>query len=332
MLIDFHVHLAGTGCGHSGVILSKSFEKRPAFFLLKKFQNITKEQMQTDIDLLWIKRIVNLIEESKKISKATALCLDSVYDESGKEIPEFIQMFIPNTWGYQAVKQFPNSLLHGASVHPYRKDAIQELENCYKNNAFLIKWLPSMMGIDPEHDLCIPFYEALKHYKIPLLSHTDKEHTFAEPKSGWLNNNHILKLKKALDLGVVVIAAHAGTPTQMHYAEELAQKYENFYLDTSGLFNPGRARASLKLFESAQKSILGERLLFATDWPIPTFPLFLIDKIGLSSYKEISAIRNPFLKDLLIKEKLGFQFERFKKNQETLLTLLGRSHTEINLT
>ncbi len=332
MLIDFHVHLAGTGCCHSGIILGKIFEKRPSFFFLKKSQKITNEQMHSDIDLIWIKRISNLIEESKQVNKAVTLCLDAIYDESGKLIPEFIQMYIPNTWGAHAVKQFPKTLLHGASIHPYRKDAIQELETCLKNKAFLIKWLPSMMGIDPENKLCVPFYEALKHYKIPLLSHTDNEYTFAEPKKGWLKNNHILKLKKALDIGVVVIAAHAGTPSQMHEAEELASQYENFFLDTSGLFNPTRARASLKLFEKSQTGILGDRLLFATDWPVPSFPVFLIDKIGLSSYKEISSIKNPFLKDLRIKEKLGFHIQRFKKNQETLLTLLGRSHTEINLT
>jgi uncharacterized protein len=332
MLIDFHVHLAGSGCCQSGIILGKSFQKRPTFYFLKKSQKITSEQMYTDIDLLWIKRISNLVEESKLIGKAVALCLDAIYDENGKILPEHIQLYVPNEWGFYATQQFPHTLLHGASIHPYRKDSLQELEKCFHNHAFLIKWLPSVMGIDPENDLCLPFYDALKHFKIPLLSHTDNEHTFFEPQKGWLKNNHILKLKKALDRGIVVIAAHAGTPTQMQFAEDLAYKYENFFLDTSGLFNPARARSSIQLFEMAKKSILKDRLLFATDWPVPAFPFFLIDKIGIASYRKISNIKNPFLKDLHTKHLLGFDFERFKKNQETLLTILDRSHSEISLT
>lgn len=332
MLIDFHVHLAGNGCCQSGIILGKKFEKRPTFLLLKKLQKITPEQMLTDIDLLWIKRINNLIQSSPTISNAVVLCLDSIYAENGSELKEFIQMYIPNKWGIEIRNNFKPALLFGASIHPYRKDALNELEICKKNNAFLIKWLPSMMGIDPEHPQCTRFYEALKAYKIPLLSHTDTEHTFGLPIKSWAQYNHVNKLTKALEMGVTVIAAHAGTPSQIEYAEILAKKYENFYLDTSGLFNPTRARAAIKLFAYAQNSILKERLLFATDWPVPAIPLLIIDKLGIAAYKEIQQIRNPFCKDLKIKEHLGFLPTQFKKNQESLLTLLGRSHTEVNLT
>ncbi|APJ02745.1 amidohydrolase family protein [Silvanigrella aquatica] len=332
MLIDFHVHLAGSGCNQSGIVLGSRFQKRPTFYFLKKSQKITADQMINDIDLLWIKRISNLVKESGTISKAVTLCFDAVYDEKGKIQLDLIQLYVPNEWGAEAVSQFPSTLLHGASIHPYRQDALQELEKAAKRGAFLIKWLPSAMGIDPESNLCLPFFEALKHYKIPLLSHTDREYTFAEPRKDWLKFNHIQKLKKALELGVVVIAAHGGTPSQMTEAHELAGKFENFFLDTSGLFNPSRVRSSLQLFKNAQENILSHRLLFATDWPVPAFPLFLIDKLGISSYKSISNIKNPFIKDLKIKELLGFTQEHFKKNQESLLTMLGRSHSEINLT
>lgn len=331
MLIDFHVHIAGNGCNQSGIILGKSFQKKPIFYFLRKSQSITQEQMFNDIDTLWIKRISNLIIDAKVIKKAVTLCLDATYDENGKLILEYIQLYVPNEWGAYTTQQFPETLLHGASIHPYRKDSLQELEKCSNNKAFLIKWLPSVMGIDPEHKLCLPFYEMLKFLKIPLLTHTDHEHTFYEPKNGWLKNNHVLKLKKALDLGVVVIAAHAGTPSQIKFIENLALKYENFFLDTSGLFSPTRIRSSLQLFKIANKSILRERLLFATDWPIPSFPFLLFDKIGMNEYRKISNIKNPFLKDLQIKQLFGFDFELFKKNQETLLTMLDRSLSEINL-
>jgi predicted TIM-barrel fold metal-dependent hydrolase len=56
--------------------------------------------------------------------------------------------------------------------------------------------------------------------------------------------------------------------TKQYYLDEF-KKYENFYLDTSGLFNPTRARSAVKLFANAHNTILKERLLFATDWPVP---------------------------------------------------------------
>jgi len=74
------------------------------------------------------------------------------------------------------------------------------------------------------------------------------------------------------------------------------------------LFNPTRARASLKLFEKSQTGILGDRLLFATDWPVPSFPVFLIDKIGLSSYKEISSIKKSFFKRSANQRKIRLSY------------------------
>ncbi|WP_186649640.1 amidohydrolase family protein [Fluviispira vulneris] len=332
MLIDFHVHLAGSGCAQSGIILGKSFEKRPTFRYLKYAQKISNEQMLTDIDLIWIKRISDLIKNSDCISKAVVLCFDSVYLENGEQNLELSQLYVPNSWGFFAAQKFKESFLLGASIHPYRKDFFNELEKCIENNVFLLKWLPSAMGIDPENKKCLAFYDALREAKIPLLSHVDREFTFAEPVSGWLKFNHLKKLKTALDMGVTVIAAHAGTPSQIELAEEFARKYENFYLDTSGLFNPSRVRSAIRLFRLAQKSVLKERLLFGTDWPVPAFPLLLIDKTGIALYKEISKIANPFLRDLRLKEFFGFNIDGFKKNQERLLTLLDRSHTEEVLT
>ncbi|KAB8027746.1 amidohydrolase family protein [Fluviispira multicolorata] len=332
MVIDFHVHLAGSGCAQSGIILGKSFEKRPAFLYLKYSQKISKEQMLSDIDLIWIKRISDLVMSSDFLTKAVVLCFDSVYNENGDQNLDLSQLYVPNDWGIFATQKFKDTFLLGASVHPYRKDFLDELEKCNKNNVFLIKWLPSAMGIDPEHKLCLPFYEALKYFKIPLLSHADREFTFGEPISGWLKFNHLKKLKVPLEMGVNVIAAHAGTPSQIELAVEMANQYENFYLDTSGLFNPSRARSAVKLFRIAQKSVLKERLLFGTDWPVPVFPLLLVDKTGISFYKEVSKISNPFLRDIRLKEHFGFHIEGFKKNQERLLTMLGRSHTEEVLT
>jgi uncharacterized protein len=39
----------------------------------------------------------------------------------------------------------------------------------------MVKWLPNAQGIDPSNDLCIPFYEKMKEYKMFLLCHCGEE-------------------------------------------------------------------------------------------------------------------------------------------------------------
>ena len=48
-------------------------------------------------------------------------------------------------------------------------------------SAVLIKWLPLTQIIDPASPKCIPLYEAMAHYGIPLLCHTGGEKTLHAP-------------------------------------------------------------------------------------------------------------------------------------------------------
>ena len=59
-----------------------------------------------------------------------------------------------------------------ASIHPYRADAVAELERCIAAGAVMVKWLPITQDFNPADPKCIPLYEALAHHRIPLLSHT----------------------------------------------------------------------------------------------------------------------------------------------------------------
>src|SRR5207245_6439938 len=129
-------------------------------------------------------------------------------------------------------------ILFGASVHPYRKEAVAEIERCVRGGAVLLKWLPITQNFDPSDEPCIPVYEALAHYKLPLLSHTGGE------KSLPTLNPHVadpMLLVPALKRGVTVIAAHCGTKSAIWETDflphfmRLAQEYENCYGDTSAL-------------------------------------------------------------------------------------------------
>ena len=47
-----------------------------------------------------------------------------------------------------------------ASIHPYRTDALEALEQAKRDGARAVKWLPSAMGIDPASPRCDRFYRA----------------------------------------------------------------------------------------------------------------------------------------------------------------------------
>lgn len=320
-MIDFHVHIAGNGCCSSGIILSDWFKKRYTFKLLRKIHGISDEDLRTDIDVKWAEKINSYIEKSEHIDRAVLLCLDFVYNQDGTKNEEKNQMIIPNTWGAKLSRENPNRFLYGASVHPYREDALVKLEEAKISGAFLVKWLPSMMGIDPTHEKCISYYKKLYELGLPLLSHTDVEHTFHSIGKGWMQKNHVKHLETALKCGVKVIAAHAGTPRQFKIMCEMMHRYPRFWADTSGLFNPSRARSAIKVFKLAQDDkVLRERLLFGTDWPIPTFPWLLLDKIGLGGIFKVTHCENPFDKDVLLKELLGFSKTQFIYNETQFLS------------
>lgn len=323
-MIDFHVHLAGSGCCDSGITLSRAFQRRPAFLALKVFQGITSEQMRTDIDAWWVRRIVGHVHESAAVEKAVVLCFDAVHREDGTRDADATQLHVPNTWGLQAVEAHRDALLWGASIHPYRRDALEELVRAKERGAFLVKWLPSAMGIDPAAKACLPFYEFLAAARIPLLSHVDTEYTFAAAGKGWMEKNHVRHLRPALERGVTVIAAHAGTPTQSDELVTLMEEFPALYADSSGLFNPTRARCALALFAKARASVLGERLVYGSDWPVPTVAYLLYDVVGVEACRKVMRIANPFDRDMEMKKLLGFSTELFEANEAALLARLGR--------
>jgi hypothetical protein len=106
--------------------------------------------------------------------------------------------------------RYPDVFIPVISIHPYRKDAIEQLEHWAARGCRLIKWLPNSMNIDPAHPKCLPYYAAMRKLRMMLLCHTGGEHSV---DSGFHSNvlGDPLRLKNALDAGVPVIAAHCAS-------------------------------------------------------------------------------------------------------------------------
>ncbi len=96
------------------------------------------------------------------------------------------------------------------SVHPYRLDAIEELERCHAAGARLIKWLPNAMGIDPSSEKCQKYFDVCAKLGMVILSHAGEEKAVSSDPKFQLMGNPLL-FRRALRSGVKVIIAHCAS-------------------------------------------------------------------------------------------------------------------------
>jgi len=280
-VIDIHIHIGGPGDSGSGCRMSPEFIFSPAFAAML----IALKASPFDVRDEKIKEIIlNTINTAEKIDYAVLLALDGVY-KNGKYIESESHLVTPNEYIIDIAKTNKRVLI-GASVHPYRnkKEMLNKTRRCIDNGAVLFKWIPSSQQIDPEDDRCIPFYEVLARENVPLLCHTGGE--LAVPTSDFNANkfNDPRRLKKALDIGVKVIAAHCATPylgaimpADKGYFDELMEmlkvsekKKWNLYADISAFCTPTRITYLKRINREITKGAISpSRFLYGSDFPIP---------------------------------------------------------------
>lgn len=248
-------------------------------------------------------KLAKTIARTPQLDAAVVLAFDAVHDRDGNLDAANTHLYVTNDYVIELARRHPR-MLFGASVHPYRKDAVAEIERCVRAGATLLKWLPITQGFNPADERCIPVYEALAHYKLPLLSHTGGEHSLPQLDKSTADP---MLLAEALRRGVTVIAAHCGTrsmPGERDYVPEfmrLAHEFENCYGDTAALNLPARWHGYDFILND---KIVREKLVHGSDWPIISIPP--PGKVGWLKSIELMAQDNWMLRDVLIKQKLGF--------------------------
>lgn len=289
--------------------------------------------------------LVAKLKSSSRVRRAVVLALDAWVDRTtGQVVPEKTQLYVPNRFVLEGIRRKESEgLFHfGASINPYRRDAIARLEQAKRDGAVLIKWIPNTMNIDPSDPAIIPFYEKLKELELPLLVHTGNEATFA-----WADNALAdpVRLEVPLRLGVTIIAAHVATSGkidgQKNYdrLKVLFDKEEyrgRLFADISATTQFNRVKAFKPFIED---DAFRGRLLYGTDWPlidvelkgVAIIPFFLYatplygNVISLRQAKEIHALTSSFDRDVRLKEMLGAGPEVFTQSEKVLhLSSAGR--------
>ncbi|GEM_PF-143805 len=320
-IIDVHCHVAGLGGGDSGCFVSPALRANFRFGIYLKGFGVTQEELKTQGDQLGIQRIAERITASKHVDKAVVLAIDGVINKDGELDRELTEFYVPNEFVARETARYPN-LLFGASINPHRPDALQRLEWAKANGAVLVKWIPSVMLIDPADESLRPFYEKMKQLNLPLLTHGGQEKSFTHAHDELADPE---RLKLPLEIGVKVIVAHVASTGENEGVEDfqrllpMFETYPNLYADISSLTQGnkiGYLRRTL-----ADKRLDG-RLLYGTDYPLINTtlvsPWFFPLNLTREQMTEISAIENPFDRDARLKQALGVPNDVFGRTAEFL--------------
>jgi predicted TIM-barrel fold metal-dependent hydrolase len=315
-IVDMHCHIAGIGAGGSGCLVSPRLQHNWRFAVYLHSFGVSQEELLKQGDALVGDRISASLAQSKWVGRAVLLALDGVVDASGNLDTNRTEVYVPDAFVAEMAARHTN-LLFGASVNPYRRDALARLEWAKAHGAVLVKWIPPIMEIDPADPRIIPFYKKMVELKLPLLSHTGKEKSFSQAAEEFGDPE---KLRLPLSLGVTVVAAHIASSETYHGERgpdrlaRLMPDYPNLYTDISALTQINRPGA---LKEALTKPEFSGRLVFGTDFPLINTALvspWYSTHLSLQEKWSIWRLKNPWDRDVLMKHDLGVPAETFARS------------------
>lgn len=325
--IDAHVHVVGTGTGGSGCwYRPRGFTKLGAPWLTRCVGLTARDLHGPDFDRIYVEQLLHYIRTSS-VDRIMLLAHELPYREDGTPLPHLASFYVPNSYVLRLAQVHPE-FLAAVSIHPSRPDALDELELALAGGAAALKCLPNVQGIDWNDRRHTRFLERMAEARLPLLAHTGSErtmpvmdHKLADPRV----------LTRALEIGVICIAAHCGTGTMLidpDYLDTFAamtERFPNLYGDNSAL-----ASLNFRLRKSALRRLtqgaLAERILHGSDLPVLVSG-FLAWASGMLSWREhrhAARITNPLERDAELKRALGFGEATFTRAAQVLRL---RSHS-----
>jgi mannonate dehydratase len=326
---DSHSHLIGTGDSGSGIFVNPATDSvlNPGQYARRLFfmnAGCVHDAAEGSVDRAYVERMQNLIHGLRRGAKLVLFAFERAYDENGAPDLAHTIFHIPDAYARDVARRNPQDFEWAASIHPYRSDALEALEQAKRDGARAVKWLPSAMGIDPASAKCERFYARLHQLNMPLIAHAGLERAVLGREAHDFGNP--LRLRRALDAGVRVVVAHCASIGQDQdldrgpngpYVESFVlfqrifEKYRNAYGDISAMTQVNRAGPALA--RVVESEAWHARLLNGSDYPLPgVMPIFSVDYLVSLGMVEPSAadvlreirLHNPLLFDFVLKRNL----------------------------
>jgi predicted TIM-barrel fold metal-dependent hydrolase len=319
--LDVHVHLLGVGTGDTGCwmhdAMRRSIPARAGLW------NIGLSLSQPDVDLRYVDYLRSRIRSAGFLKQAVLLAMDYTYDARGARQPDRTPFYTPNDYVARLAAAHPE-FLFGASIHPYRPDALDALDRVVAAGAVLVKWLPNVQAIDLADARCRPFYRRLAAHKMALLTHAGEE------KAMFVAGQHYgdpRKLVAPLEEGVTVIAAHVASlgksdaRSNLDLLAEMFPRWPNLWADTSALTVLTRWRALLRI---VARPDLHARLIHGSDFPLPPAATLFFGRMPLGRWWNAWKRENIFRRDFELKQALGLPEEIFTRGYDVLAPRLAQ--------
>jgi mannonate dehydratase len=326
---DAHAHLVGTGDSGSGIYVNPRMESllhpgqygRRLFFLNAGCAH----DAPGNVDRAYVERMRNLVDGLRPGAKLLLFAFERAYHENGEPDLERTTFHVPDDYARDTARGYPAYFEWAASIHPYRRDCVGQLEIAKREGARAVKWLPSAMGIDPASPRCDLFYDKMRDINLPLISHAGEERAVLGREAHDFGNP--LRLRRALDAGVRVVVAHCASLGQDRDLDRGGSSVESFSLfermmgesryggrlfgDISAMTQVSRAGPNLA--RVIERTEWHARLLNGSDYPLPgVMPIFSVDylvSLGLIAEKAAPVLKeirlhNPLLFDFVLKRHL----------------------------
>ncbi len=340
-MVDCHVHVVGLGTEGTGCFVHPHMQSLWHPLAYARFHIYRLAAGIDDLDRAdqqYVARLSSLARQQLAIRRGDkakpqpflrlhVLAFDRVHRSDGTADDGATEFYVPNDYVLAVAKQNPDVFLPCGSIHPYRKDAVAELERLAGAGIRCIKWLPSAMRIDPASSACDPFFDKLAALKLPLLTHGGREEAVEVQDAQKLSNP--LRLRRALDRGVKVIVCHCASSGEDEDLDApgvdkpLVSSFDLFlrlmddpsytgrlFGDVSALVQYNRAHVLSRLLGRPE---LHTRLVNGSDYPLPAINALIRTKtlveLGLLHPAQRELLNeidrhNPLLFDFVLKRTL----------------------------
>ncbi len=262
------------------------------------------------------------ILDTPSVDRVVLLAFDAYHADDGRTLGPAAtrrdpgtHLYVSNTYVRDLCERHPDRLWLGASVHPYRRGAAAALEEVTASGAVLIKWLPLTQNIDAADPRTIAFLEHAGRIGVPILVHYGGEMSLPDPRPDLEDPAPMLEsLRRLRGRGRMptVIVAHAAAPSWPWSAgaryfdrlmDALAGEFRDapLYADIAALATWNRTRWLKRLLDRPE---LHDKLVYGSDFPIPTFPQLFRRRLG-RAYGEVMACGSWIERDVRLKRALG---------------------------
>ena len=252
---------------------------------------------RADGDVEYMRRLVGQVRSSS-LDAVVLLAHDAPRDDHGALMRGVDAHATPNETVLRLAAAHPE-FLPGVSIHPGRRDALEELERCLLAGAALLKLIPACQNIDLLDPRYARFWARMAEAGLPLLVHCGPEAGLEELRPAF---GDFARLRGPLEAGVTVIAAHCGGIFQEDFMHAVPA-HARLFGDTATFGTPKTKRRWRSLLQPE----IAARLVHGSGLParLGAVSCFLRGELGLGAMLRLMRYTNPLERDVQIKRAIG---------------------------